>query len=129
MSIEKTERISSLFLAQSYIALLPFVPLAILSQLLTLLNPFVHRPPLSPNFTSPAVTSTLILFTMITFAFAACGLALLIYQVVLQVLGIMAVHRLTGGKAAIVIIVPTAVSFIISFFSSFFLAFASGLLH
>ena len=117
------------FLAQSNIALLPYVPLAILSKLLTLLNPFVHRPLVSPHFTSPAVTSTLILFTVITFVLAACGLALLIYQVVLQVLGIMAVHRLTGGKAAIVIIVPTAVSFIISFFSSFFLAFALGLLH
>jgi len=112
------------FLAQSYIALLPFVPLAILSKLLTLLNPFVHRPPLSP-----AVTSTLILFTVITFVLAACSLALLIYQVVLQVLGIMAVHRLTGGKAAIVIIVPTALLLIINFFSSFFLVFALGLLH
>src|SRR5207245_8860460 len=87
------------FLAHSNIALLPFVPLAILSKLLTLLNPFVHRPLVSPHFTSPADTSTLILFTVITFVLAACGLALLIYQVVLQVLGLMAVPRLPGGKA------------------------------
>jgi len=59
----------------------------------------------------------------------AFGFALLIYRVVLQVLGIMAVHRLTGGKAATVIIVPTAVILIINVFSGFLLVFASGLLH
>ena len=108
------------FLAQSYIALLPYVPLTVLGQLLTLLDPFI-RP--------PAVTSILILFTVITFVLAAFGFALLIYRVVGQILGIMAVHRLTRGKATTVIIVSTAVIFIISFFSSLFLTFASGLLH
>ena len=66
---------------------------------------------------------------MITLVLAAFGFALLIYRVVAQVLGIMAVHRLTGGKAATVIIVPTAVILIISFFSGLFLTFALGLLH
>ena len=117
------------FLAQTYIALLPFVPLTILGQLLTLLNPFVPRPPVSSHFTSPAVTSTLILFTVVTFVLAAFGFALLIYRVVLQVLGIMAVHRLTGGKAATVIIAPTVVILILTFFSGLLLALALGFLH
>jgi hypothetical protein len=116
------------FLAQSYIALLPYVPFTILGQLLTLLNPFIP-PPGSLPLTSPAVTSTLILFIVITLVLAGFGFALLIYRVVVQVLGIMAVHRLTGGKAATVIIVPTAVILIISFFSGLFLTFALGLLH
>lgn len=122
--IAKTFAGRGTFLAQSYIALLPFVPLTFLGQLLTWLNLFVPRPPVSP-----AVTSTLILFTVITLVMAAFGFTLLIYRVVLQVLGIMAVHRLTGGKATIVIIVPTAVILIISVFSSFLLVFALGLLH
>jgi len=88
------------------------------------LNLFVPRPPVSP-----AIASTLILFTVITLVMTAFGFALLIYWVVLQVLGIMAVHRLTGGKAATVIIVPTAVILIINVFSGFLLVFASGLLH
>jgi len=88
------------------------------------LNLFVPRPPVSP-----AIASTLILFTVITLVMTAFGFALLIYRVVLQVLGIMAVHRLTGGKAATVIIVPTAVILIINVFSGFLLVFASGLLH
>ena len=111
------------FLAQIYIALLPYVPLTILGQLLTLLDPLI-RPSASGPISSPAVTSILILFTL-----AAFGYALLIYRVVAQVLGIMAVHRLTGGKAATVIIVPTAVILIISIFSGLFLTFVSGLLH
>jgi len=111
------------FLAQIYIALLPYVPLTILGQLLTLLGSFI-RPPASAPISSSSVTGTLIFFTV-----AGLGFALLIYRVVAQVLGIMAVHRLTGGKAATVIIVSTAVIFIISFFSSLFLTFASGLLH
>jgi hypothetical protein len=89
--------------------------LTILAQLLTLLDPFI-RP--------SAVTFALILFTV-----AGVGFALLIYRVVAQVLGIMAVHRLTGGKAATVIIVSTAVILIISFFSGLFLTFALGVLH
>ena len=116
------------FLAQSYIALLPYVPLTILGQLLILLGSFI-RPPFSRPLSSSAVTSTLILFTVITLVVAAFCFALLIYRVVAQVLGIMAVHRLTGGKAATVIIVPTAVILIISFFSGLFLTFALGLLH
>ena len=116
------------FLAQIYIALLPYVPLTILGQLLTLLGSFI-RPPISRPLTSTAVTSTLILFSVITLVVAAFGFALLIYRVVAQVLGIMAVHRLTGGKAAPVIIVPTAVILIINFFSGLFLTFALGLLH
>src|SRR5256884_4043917 len=68
------------FLAQIYIALLPYVPFTILGQLLTLLNPFIP-PPGSRPLTSPAATPTLILFTVITLVLAGFGFALLIYRV------------------------------------------------
>ena len=50
------------------------------------------------------------------------GFALAIYGIVLNVFAIMAVHRLSGGKAAGVVLIPVAVLFLIVFLCAFTIA-------
>ena len=73
------------FLAQSYATLLYGVPIGILSSVLRLI-PFLGF-----------------------LAAAALG----IYGIVLQVFAIMAVHRLSGGKATAVVLIPVAIVFVL----------------
>jgi hypothetical protein len=47
------------------------------------------------------------------------GFALAIYQIVLNVLSIMASHRLTGGKATAVVLIPFAVIVLLFFLCAF----------
>ena len=77
------------YLAQAYSSLLYQVPLGVLGGLLTLL---------------------FLLIPGIGLALGACAVvALFSYAVVLNILMIMAVHRLSGGKATAVVLVPYAV--------------------
>ena len=69
------------FLQQGYTTLLFGVPLGILAALLNLI-------PIAGSF---------------------IGLAIGIYEIVLQIFAIMAVHRLSGGKASAVVLIPIAV--------------------
>lgn len=73
------------FVTQGYAYLLFDVPLGIISSLLTLL-------PLAGLF---------------------LALGLLIYRIVLAIFSIMAVHRIGGGKASAVVLIPIAVGFIL----------------
>ncbi len=73
------------FVTQGYACLLFGVPLGIISSLLTLL-------PLAGLF---------------------LALGLLIYGIVLAIFSIMAVHRLSGGKASAVVLIPIAVGLIL----------------
>src|SRR5215471_8848951 len=50
------------------------------------------------------------------------GFALFIYGIVLNVFSIMAVHRLSGGKAAGVVLIPIAVVFLLIFLCAFIIA-------
>lgn len=50
------------------------------------------------------------------------GFALLIYGIVLNVFSIMAVHRLSGGKASAVVLIPAAVLFLLVFLCVFVVA-------
>ncbi len=50
------------------------------------------------------------------------GFALFIYGIVLNVFSIMAVHRLSGGKAAGVVLIPIAVIFLLIFLCAFVIA-------
>ncbi len=74
------------FLAQSYNTLLYSVPIGILSLLLRLI-PILG---------------------------ALAGFALGIYAIVLNIFSIMAVHRLSGGKATAVVLIPVAVAFVLA---------------
>jgi len=74
------------FLAQSYTTLLISVPIGILSYLLRLI-PILG---------------------------ILAGIALAIYSIVLQIFSIMAVHRLSGGKATAVVLIPVAVAFVLA---------------
>lgn len=74
------------FLAQSYNTLLYSVPIGIFSLLLRLI---------------PVLG-------------ALAGFALGIYGIVLNVFSIMAVHRLSGGKATAVVLIPVAVAFVLA---------------
>ena len=73
------------FLRQSYATLLFQVPLGILTALVGLI-------PIAGSF---------------------IGLAIEIYAIVLQIFAIMAVHRLSGGKATAVVLIPVAVLFLL----------------
>lgn len=73
------------FLAQSYTTLLYGVPIGILSSVLRLI---------------PILGSL-------------AAVALGIYGIVLQVFAIMAVHRLSGGKATAVVLIPVAIAFVL----------------
>lgn len=73
------------FLRQSYATLLFQVPLGILTALIGLI-------PIAGGF---------------------IGLAIEIYAIVLQIFAIMAVHRLSGGKATAVVLIPVAVLFLL----------------
>jgi hypothetical protein len=50
------------------------------------------------------------------------GFALFIYGIVLNVFAIMAVHRLSGGKASAVVLIPIAVLFLLVFLCVFVIA-------
>jgi hypothetical protein len=50
------------------------------------------------------------------------GFALFIYGIVLNVFSIMAVHRLSGGKATAVVLIPIAVLFLLIFLCAFAIA-------
>ena len=82
------------FLTQGYTYLLFEVPIAIVGYLLGLI----------PFFGSIA------------------GFALTIYGIVLNVFAIMAVHRLSGGKAAGVVLIPIVVIFLLIFLCAFIIA-------
>jgi hypothetical protein len=82
------------FLTQGYTYLLFEVPIAIAGYLLGLI----------PFFGSIA------------------GFALTIYGIVLNVFAIMAVHRLSGGKAAGVVLIPIVVIFLLIFLCAFIIA-------
>jgi hypothetical protein len=53
------------------------------------------------------------LFGLIPIAGSFIGLALDIYAIVLQIFAIMAVHRLSGGKATAVVLIPVAVALLL----------------
>jgi hypothetical protein len=74
------------FLAQSYTTLLYSVPIGILSSVLRLI-PILG---------------------------ALAAFALGIYGIVLQVFAIMAVHRLSGGKATAVVLIPVAIALVLA---------------
>jgi hypothetical protein len=74
------------FLAQSYTTLLYSVPIGILSSVLRLI-PILG---------------------------ALAAFALGIYGIVLQIFAIMAVHRLSGGKATAVVLIPVAIAFVLA---------------
>jgi hypothetical protein len=82
------------FLTQGYTYLLFEVPIAILGYLLGFI-PFVGW---------------------------IAGFALFIYGIVLNVFSIMAVHRLSGGKASGVVLIPIAVIFLLIFLCAFIIA-------
>ncbi len=82
------------FLTQGYTYLLFEVPIAIISYLLAFI----------PIFGGIA------------------GFALAIYGIVLNVFSIMAVHRLSGGKATGVVLIPIAVIFLLIFLCAFVIA-------
>ena len=82
------------FLTQSYTYLLFEVPIAIVSYLLGFI----------PIFGGIA------------------GFALFIYGIVLNIFSIMAVHRLSGGKASAVVLIPIAVLFLLVFLCVFVIA-------
>jgi hypothetical protein len=92
------------FLTQSYTTVLYWVPIRVVSSILGLI----------PIFGGIA------------------GFALFIYSIVLNVYSIMAVHRLSGGKATAVVLIPIAVLFllvllcIIAIAAIFFAAYRSS---
>ncbi len=89
------------FLTQSYTPLLFQVPLGILSGILGLV-PF----------------------------FGLLGFAVFIYGIVLQVYALMAVHRLSGGKATAVVFLPAAMILLLAVvFVVTFISVLVGLLH
>ncbi len=73
------------FLQQCYATLLYEVPLGILDSLVALI-------PIAGGFIAIAIG---------------------IYQIVLQIFSIMAVHKLSGGKATAVVLIPVAVVFLL----------------
>jgi hypothetical protein len=89
------------FLTQSYSTLLFQVPLGILSGILGLI-PF----------------------------FGLLGFAVFIYGIVLQVYALMAVHRLSGGKATAVVFLPAAMILLLAIvFVVTFIGVLVGMLH
>ncbi len=84
--IAKAFKGSGTFLQQSYTGLLFGVPIGILSLLLSLI---------------PLLGSI-------------AGFALSIYSIVLNVFSIMAVHRLSGGKATLVVLLPAIIGLLIA---------------
>jgi hypothetical protein len=91
------------FLNQSYTYLLFNVPLGIITSLLSL----------------------------IPFAGGFIAIAVAIYVVVLTIFSIMAVHRLSGGKASAVVLIPMAVLFLLAcvLFFVFLALIASAIQH
>jgi hypothetical protein len=83
------------FLAQSYTTLLFYTPLAMIGNILSILA-------LALIVLVPSLSG---LFAVLGF-FALFGLALWVYQIVLQTFTFMATHRLSGGKATAVAILP-----------------------
>ncbi len=84
------------FRAQGYTSLLFYLPLSMISTVLALL--------LIPARVFDPVIVLFIAFLVVIIAFA-----LLVYEIVLQIFAIMAVHRLSGGKATAVILISLAV--------------------
>lgn len=80
------------FLVQSYTSLLYQVPIYIISSLLGLLG-------IIP------IAGTIIVTIV--------GLALLVYSIVLNVYQIMATHRLSGGRATAVVLIPYAIGLLL----------------
>jgi len=93
--LAKAFRGTGTFLAQGYTTLLFQTPLALTGTILTGLALLVSA--LVPPGLFIGI-ACIVLF----------GLALGIYQIVLQIFAIMAVHRLSGGKATAVVLLPYA---------------------
>jgi hypothetical protein len=84
------------FRAQGYTSLLFFIPLGIISAVLTVI--------LIPARAFPPE-----IVLVIALAVVIIALALLVYEIVLQIFAIMAVHRLSGGKSTAVVLIPLGV--------------------
>ena len=111
--LAKAFRGTGTFLAQGYTTLLFQTPLALIGSILTGLALLVSALVPSGLFIGIAC---IVLF----------GLALGIYQIVLQIFTIMATHRLSGGKATAVVLLPYAafvVLYLILVFAGIFLVF------
>lgn len=81
------------FLTQTYTTALYQVPLNILSKLIVILLVFI-----------PGIG---------VFIGGLISLLLFVYGIVLNIFSIMAVHRLSGGKASIVVIIPYVILFVL----------------
>ena len=100
-----------LFRQQAYNQLLYQVPLTLISSVLSLVVSPLMKPlttsmfNFSPNattpaaFTNPGVMVALLLLDLVS-------LGLFVYSVVLNVFALMAAHRLSGGKATGVVLIP-----------------------
>jgi len=94
------------FLAQGYTTLLFQTPLTVVSLVIGLL--------------------TLVLFILappVQYLGSLFGSALGIYIIVLQIFAIMAVHRLSGGRAAATVLIPLAALVVLSCILGFVIAF------
>jgi hypothetical protein len=100
------------FRAQSYASLLFYLPLSLISAVLALV--------LIPARVFPAVIVLVMALAVIIVA-----LALLAYDIVLQIFAIMAVHRLSGGRATAVVLIPLGA--VVSLFGC--LIFAATVAH
>jgi len=84
------------FRAQGYTSLLFYIPLSILSAVLTLIL-------------IPARAFSPVILLVIALVVVIIAFVLLIYDIVLQIFTIMAVHRLSGGKSTAVVLIPIGV--------------------
>jgi hypothetical protein len=100
------------FRAQSYTSLLFYLPVSLISVVLALM--------LIPARAFPPVIVLVMALVVVIIAFA-----LLIYDIVLQILAIRAVHRLSGGKSTAVVLIPLGV--VVSLFGC--LIFAAAVAH
>ena len=100
------------FLVQGYTALLFYVPLTIIGSVLGTLA-------LALDALAPVPTGLYIALSLVLLI----GLPLGVYQIALQIFTIRAAHRLSGGKATAVVLIPHALFLVLYLVLVFFLVF------
>lgn len=110
--LAKAFRGTGTFLAQGYTALLFYVPLTIIGSVLATLA-------LALGALAPAPAGLLIALSLVLLS----GLALDVYRIVLQIFTIMAAHRLSGGRATAVVLIPYAVFLVLYLILVFLIVF------
>lgn len=105
------------YVQQAYNHLLFLVPIQVVSSVFSVLLSFALR-----SFANPSVFSSTIIIALIL---DLVVLGLLVYSIVLNVFSIMAAHRISGGSASGVVLIPYGAVFVLYIIVIFIAVFAS----